>query len=225
MTAAPVVSLFHACAGQTLQLLPERAIWWEGGAALIVADVHIGKGAAFRALGQPVPTGTTLASLLRLEALLDRFQPSTLIVLGDFLHARVGVTSAVRAALDAWRSRHAALACVLIRGNHDSHAGDPPASLNFEVWDEPHLVGPFAMRHHPEPHDTHYVLAGHVHPACRLRGRGGDSLRLPCFDFGPKVGLLPAFGEFTGHATIGARRGHRQYVVAPGGLWAVPPPR
>lgn len=223
MTTTPGVSLFHDCAGETLQLLPERAIWWAGGSALILADVHIGKGAAFRALGQPVPTGTTLGSLARLEALLHRCQPRTLIVLGDFLHARAGVTPAVRQALEDWRSRHAALECVLIRGNHDSHAGDPPASLDFEIWDEPHLVGPFAMRHHPEPHDTHYVLAGHIHPACRLRGRGGDSLRLPCFDFGPKVGLLPAFGEFTGHATIDARRGHRQYVVAPGGVWAVPP--
>jgi DNA ligase-associated metallophosphoesterase len=223
MKTVPGVSLFHACAGEALQLLPERAIWWAGAETLILADVHIGKGAAFRALGQPVPTGTTLGSLARLETLLERFHPRTLIVLGDFLHARAGVTPAVRLALDDWRSRHGALACVLIRGNHDSHAGDPPPSLHFEIRDEPHRIGPFAMCHHPQSHDTHYVLAGHVHPACRLRGRGGDSLRLPCFDFGPEVGLLPAFGEFTGHATIDARRGHRQYVVAPGGVWAVPP--
>src|SRR5690606_19738057 len=118
-----------------------------------------------------------------------------------------GVTPAVLAALHAWRARHAAVTCVLIRGNHDSHAGDPPASLDFQISDEPHLVGPFAMRHHPAAHETHYVLAGHIHPACRLRGRGGDSLRLPCFDFGPRIAVLPAFGEFTGNATLDYRRG------------------
>nr|MBF0682432.1 ligase-associated DNA damage response endonuclease PdeM [Pseudomonas sp.] len=223
MTPAPT-PLAHVCAGEKLYLLPERAIWWEAARALIVADVHIGKGAAFRALGQPVPTGTTLASLARLEGLLDRFHARSLVVLGDFLHARAGVTPAVLAALHAWRLRHAGLECVLIRGNHDSHAGDPPASLAFQIRDEPDLVGPFAMQHHPAVHDTHYVLAGHIHPACRLRGRGGDSLRLPCFDFGPRVGVLPAFGEFTGHVTVAPKSGHRQFVTAPGGVWALPPP-
>jgi hypothetical protein len=35
-------------------------------------------------------------------------------------------------------------------------------------------------------------------PALVVSGRGPDRLRLPCFHFGPAVGVLPAFGDFTG---------------------------
>ena len=38
----------------------------------------------------------------------------------------------------------------LVRGNHDSHAGDPPASLAIEMVDEPLGIGPFAACHHPQ---------------------------------------------------------------------------
>jgi uncharacterized protein len=36
----------------------------------------------------------------------------------------------------------------------------------------------------------------------RLRGRGKQSLKLPCFWFQGRVGVLPAFSSFTGGATI-----------------------
>jgi metallophosphoesterase superfamily enzyme len=52
-----------------------------------------------------------------------------------------------------------------------------------------------------------YVLAGHLHPGVVLGGRAHDRLRLPCFHFGPRSGVLPAFGEFTGmHVVPAARR-------------------
>ena len=38
-----------------LTLLPERAVWREASRTLFVADVHIGKAAAFRAAGLPRP--------------------------------------------------------------------------------------------------------------------------------------------------------------------------
>ena len=42
------------------------------------------------------------------------------------------------------------------------------------------------------------MLGGHLHPACRIHGRGRDSLRLPCFVSDGRQVILPAFGEFTG---------------------------
>ena len=54
--------------GQTLMLLPERAMFWRERQALLVADAHWGKAAAFRARGVPVPRGTTLEGLRRLTA-------------------------------------------------------------------------------------------------------------------------------------------------------------
>jgi metallophosphoesterase superfamily enzyme len=65
------------------------------------------------------------------------------------------------------------------------------------------------------------VLAGHVHPAVRVGGRGRDRLRLPCFWFGPRVGVLPAFGAFTGTHTITPAPGDRVFAVADDRVLAV----
>ena len=45
-------------AGEAVRLLPERAIYWERERALVVADLHWGKAATFRAAGVPLPPGT-----------------------------------------------------------------------------------------------------------------------------------------------------------------------
>jgi metallophosphoesterase superfamily enzyme len=117
-----------------------------------------------------------------------------------------------------------------VRGNHDSHAGDPPAALNIDIVDEPWLLGPFACCHHPQTHPTHFVLAGHVHPACSLYGRGRDRLRLPCFVQEPPgqqdqgQAILPAFGEFTGGFAVHAAPGRRRYAVGADAVWALPTP-
>ena len=136
--------------GETIWLLPERALYWPAGRVLFVADLHLGKAATYRALGQPVPAGTTRENLERLSRLLRHYQPSQLVFLGDFLHAAEARTPSVLAGLAAWRREFAALDCVLVRGNHDSRAGDPPATLGIRVVNEPFAVGPFAACHHPQ---------------------------------------------------------------------------
>ncbi|WP_369990084.1 ligase-associated DNA damage response endonuclease PdeM [Pseudomonas xanthosomatis] len=206
-------------AGESLLLLADRAVYWPRRRALLVADLHIGKAASYRAQHQPVPHGTTQVTLARLDALLAAHACSTLIVLGDFLHARSARAPGTLAALQAWRERHSALHIVLVRGNHDRHAGDPPAQLGIRVYEEPWLLEPFALCHEPEPHAIHPVLAGHVHPAYVLRGRGRQRLRMPCFVFGPQVALLPAFGEFTGGWNVLPEADSRLYLAGAGQIW------
>ncbi|MCE1116547.1 MULTISPECIES: ligase-associated DNA damage response endonuclease PdeM [Pseudomonas] len=205
--------------GESLWLLADKAIYWPARQALLVADLHIGKAASYRALHQPVPRGTTAATLARLDTLLARYACSTLIVLGDFLHARSARAPATLARLQAWRDRHSALQIVLLRGNHDRHAGDPPAALGIEVQDEPWLLAPFALQHEPRAHPTHPVLAGHVHPVFILRGRARQRLRLPCFVFDPQVAVLPAFGEFTGGWPVRPTAGTRVFLAGAERVW------
>jgi len=210
-------------AGEAVELLPERALWWPAHGLLFVADLHIGKAATYRALGQPVPGGTTQENLARLDALIARHAPAGIVFLGDFLHAAQARTPQVLAALDAWRARHAALALTLVRGNHDDRAGDPPASLDIEVVDEPHRIGPFACCHHPQTRPGLFVLAGHVHPVCSLNGPGRDRLRLPCFVQDGDQAILPAFGEFTGGWHVPPGGGRRFHAVGGDAVWRLPP--
>ena len=208
-----------ACAGEVVWLLPEHALWWPAQRVLFVADLHLGKAATYRALGQPVPSGTTHENLARLSQLLQHYQPAQLVFLGDFLHAAQARTASVLGQLAAWRQRFAALDCTLVRGNHDSRAGDPPAALNIRVVNEPHLMGPFAACHHPQLHASHAVLAGHLHPAVQLQGPARDRLRLPCFSVKARQTILPAFGEFTGGYTVVPQPGVALYAVGGQKVW------
>ena len=108
--------------GESLLLLPERALFWERTGTLIAADVHLGKAASFRAAAIPLPGGTTTATLLRLSTALAHTGARRLLLLGDFFHAKSGRASRTLAAIADWRSRHADLEIVLIRGNHDRGA-------------------------------------------------------------------------------------------------------
>ena len=209
-------------AGHTVWLLPEHALWWPDGRVLFIADLHLGKAATYRALGQPVPSGTTLENLRRLSELIAQYQPGRLVFLGDFLHARQARTASVLDQLQAWRTSHSTLNCTLVRGNHDSRAGDPPPGLNIQVVDEPYLVGPFAACHHPQQHASHAVLAGHQHPAVQLQGPARDRLRLPCFVFDPRSAILPAFGEFTGGFTVEPKPGVQLYAAGGQSVWRLP---
>lgn len=203
-------------AGEMLELCAERAAYWARRRTLLVADPHFGKAASFRALGVFVPRGTTSEALQRLDTLLARVRPVRIVFLGDFLHAREGRTDETFDALAAWRASHPAMAMQIVRGNHDRRAGDPPSSVGIECVDGPLRDGPFALAHHPVREPDAYVLAGHLHPCAVLAGRARQRERLPCFWFGREVGVLPAFGDFTGCAEIEAEVDDRVWVVAGG---------
>jgi len=200
--------------GRPLVLLPEKAAFIASSRTLLVADAHIGKAVSFRALGVPVPRGTTSETLEKATALVARWRARRVVFLGDFLHSARSHALATVAAVTAWREAHASLEIVLVRGNHDDRAGDPPPHLRIEVVDEPFLTDGYALCHHPRPRAGHYVLAGHLHPCVSLGGRAFDHLRLPCFWFGDAVGVLPAFGAFTGMHPIRAAAGERVFPIA-----------
>jgi DNA ligase-associated metallophosphoesterase len=209
-----------------VHLLPERALWWPGGGVLFVADVHLGKAASFRALGQPVPGGSTHENLQRLDALIAQWAPRQLVFLGDFLHGPVARRPATMRAVQAWRERHLALPMTLVRGNHDRNAGDPPPALRMHVVADPHPVGPFACCHEPRRVQGQFVLAGHLHPVCRIHGAGRDHLRLRCFVVDDDhAAVLPAFGEFTGGWPVDPAPGRRLYGIGDGRVWALPQAR
>ncbi|HKX95619.1 MAG TPA: ligase-associated DNA damage response endonuclease PdeM [Methylibium sp.] len=207
-----------ALAGERLRLLAERAVFLPDHSTLLVADAHVGKAVSFRRLGVPVPSGTTSDTLERVSAIVRRHAAARVVFLGDFLHSARSHAPSTLGALARWRAAWPALALTLVRGNHDERAGDPPPALGVEVVDEPLRLGALALCHHPRPVAGAYVLAGHWHPCVRVGGRARDSLRLPCYWLGDEathpVGVLPAFGGFTGMHPIERRPGDRVWAVA-----------
>lgn len=205
-------------AGEKLHLLPEKAMYWPRENTLFVADAHFGKAAAFRAAGIPLPPGSTTAALARLSECMEKTNADRLVFLGDFLHSKDARAKETVERFAAWRALHSGRDMWLVRGNHDAHAGDPPAEWNIHCVDEGETLGPFCLSHHPAPDLRGYVLAGHIHPSVSLHGPASDSLRLPCFWFGAYVCVLPAFGEFTGTFSVKPAAGDRVFVMVDGAV-------
>lgn len=215
MTGPNEISL--EVAGQKLLLLPERAAFWVEQETLLLADAHWGKAATFRTAGVPVPRGTTSDALLRLDAIIERLPVRRVLFLGDLLHAREGRAARTLNRIREWRGDYPDLELILVRGNHDRRAGDPPDDLGIRCVDEPFLgESAFAFNHYPNPVETRYAIGGHIHPAVKLRGKGRQRARLPCFWFQPRIAVLPAFGDFTGAALIDSGTDDRVFVVAAG---------
>ena len=178
-----------------------------------MADAHFGKAHTFRRHGLAVPAPAEAAMVQRLDSLLKATGAQELVFLGDLLHGPWSQEPQALTALQGWRARHPSLELHLVRGNHDRHAGDPPAALDIQVHAGPLRRGPWALVHEPEEVAGAYALAGHVHPGVRLRERGGLSLRLPCFRMTPRFGVLPAFGAFTGLHVQAPMGDDRVYAV------------
>ena len=207
---------------EAVELHAMRALYWPRERKLFVADVHLGKAAAFRAGGIPLPRGATATDLGRLSALIASTGAATLIVLGDFLHAASGRVDALDRAFCAWRAQHAGIDMILVRGNHDTRAGDPPPAWGVDVVSEPHPWPPFLGCHHPARPASGYALCGHLHPGVTISGAAQPSVRLPCFVLGPRRAILPAFGRLTGLWMVEPEAGDRVVAVAGTRLFALP---
>ena len=234
--------------GEALRLRPDGALWWPGGGTLFAADLHLGKGTAFRARGIPVPTGDTRSDLARLDRAVEESGAARVVLLGDLFHAPESRDARVERGLARWRAGRPALEVTLVRGNHAHRAGDPDPALGMEVVEAPAQLGPFELRHIPpraeergkagshqapeagadsgssparsraRPPGAPPVLAGHLHPVVRLHGPARDRARLPCFWVRPRTLVLPAFGSFTGGWSVPVARGDRIFVPVEGAV-------
>ena len=180
--------------GQHLSLDVRRALWWEEEELLAVADMHLGKAAAFHDAGLLLPPYETMATLARLQKLIEDYQPRTLLSVGDAFHRKQA-----DALLDA-EERHLLESLmarvpnwIWIIGNHDPL---PPklGGLTLPIFAHHGLT--FAHEVGDAP-DAAYRLCGHYHPKARLHSDGGR-WRKHCFAWNENGLFMPAFGSLAG---------------------------
>ena len=181
--------------GNPLELLAAKAVWDPQGQVLFVADLHLGKAETFQVHGIPLPSDGDAATLNGLLDLAHQLLPQQVVVLGDLIHSRLGLTAELRSKLAALPEL---LGCPLrlVGGNHER--GSWIEGLAAEPAQR---AGPLWLSHEPctAPEPNLLTVCGHVHPVALL-GQGADRLRLPCFalDRRQRQLLLPAFGDLTG---------------------------
>lgn len=186
--------------GIEMDLLCERAVVCER--SLFVADLHLGKSQSLRSFGAPVPGGDAEEQLLRLGKLIAETRAERVIVLGDFLHAGVGLTDGLVEMVSNWR-RGLPIPCCVVRGNHDRAIDEVAAAWNIDLADPGAVFCGLEAVHDPcDASRTRAWIGGHVHPAVRIGGVA-NALKLPCFHIVAGHGLLlPAFSLFTGGACV-----------------------
>lgn len=198
---------------QTFELLPERALYWQQQNALIISDLHIGKGMHFRKAGIPIPNAVFDTDLEKLNHLITLKNPSSVIIVGDMFHSDYNNEIAV---FDIWRAQYPGVSFKLVKGNHDILPRNKYKDLGIEFYDTLEIDEISFCHDCPEHFGDKYYLTGHIHPGVRISGLGRQSLRLPCFYFNHQYAILPAFGRFTGLATVNPQDGDDVFVIAEG---------
>jgi DNA ligase-associated metallophosphoesterase len=193
-------------------LTTDRTMFWEEEKALIVSDLHFGKTGHFRKSGIAIPPSVYREDLQRLVVQIQYFQPRELIIVGDMFHSHANKELEL---FLKWRSDLAGIHIRLVRGNHDilkdewyQQAGIDLSSQTLSRKDF-HFVHDISDQLKQRngfikniSEERSYFFSGHIHPGIRLNGIGKQSLCFPCFYFGKKYAVLPAFSRFTGVAMI-----------------------
>ncbi len=186
--------------GHSLQLLPDRAVFWPRQKALLLADAHLGKDQVFRGAGVAVPAGVLATDLARIDALLTNTGAERLIVLGDWVHAPPQGGDDWPAQISAWRASHPHLAIDLVLGNHDRALDAWLAGWNIRAHSVALDLDGLCLVHEWTDAGGLPGLSGHLHPGAVIRHRR-ERVRLPAFLLGDEHLVLPAFGRFTGLMT------------------------
>ena len=183
-------------AGHSFLPVAAGALYWESEDTLIVADLHLEKGAAFAARGMMLPPYDTRSTLQRLAACLNRFSPRRVVALGDSFHRSelAGRLSAddreELAALQQGRDWY------WILGNHDP---DLPESIGGFVC-RSLMIGGITLCHQPSLSRAPEI-AGHLHPVARI-ARRGEGIRRKCFATDGHRLVMPAFGAYAGGLNV-----------------------
>jgi len=197
VTAAPLTSGRGEVAAMLgrLAVVPDHsgALWLPEERMLVVADLHLEKGSAYAARGVFLPPYDTAATLAGLAAAVMRRRPARIVALGDSFHDRTGaerLDPSARAALaELQRGRD----WLWITGNHDPAIG---GGLSGERADALLLAG-VTLRHEPSPRPSGPEIAGHLHPAAKVRLRG-RAIRRRAFALSAERCILPALGAYAG---------------------------
>ncbi|WP_306228185.1 ligase-associated DNA damage response endonuclease PdeM [Bosea beijingensis] len=178
-----------------LALVPDLsgALWLPEERTLVVADLHLEKGSAYAARGVMLPPYDSSATIAALATTIRRHQPARVIALGDSFHDRDAenrLAPEMRAALAALQQ---GLDWLWITGNHDpaiSHAmgGESAAEI---------VLAGVTLRHEPTTSGGGHEIAGHLHPAAKVRMRG-RAIRRRCFALSAQRCVMPAMGAYAG---------------------------
>lgn len=184
-------------AGRTFVADPSGALWCAAGRMLVVSDLHLEKSSSFARRGMPLPPYDTAQTLQTLAEVAQRFQPRTIVSLGDSFHDRSGPARLSPADVATLERLQVGRDWIWIAGNHDPRFEQAlPGQFLSELVD-----GAIRFVHEPTSGPVSGEVAGHLHPSAVIAVRGGRVRRKVFVSCETRL-IMPAFGSLTGGLDI-----------------------
>ena len=190
---APTLRSHLKIAGHTLKPLVAGAVYWEAEDTLLVADLHLEKGAAYAARGMLLPPYDTRSTLSRLDKIIAAVDPGRVVALGDSFHRSECADNLVEDDFALLKELQKGRDWYWICGNHDPHLRD---SIGGTVCATLTMAG-VTLRHEPSGDAKSPEIVGHLHPVARI-SRRGTVVRRRCFATDGHRLVMPAFGAYAG---------------------------
>jgi DNA ligase-associated metallophosphoesterase len=182
-----------------LEAVPHHsgALYLPSERALLLSDLHLEKASSYAARGVFLPPYDTRATLGSVAVAIAAFEPRQVISMGDSFHDRTGPLRLEPDDAATLRRLQGGRAWLWLTGNHDP---DAPSGLDGEVADTIALGG-VMLRHEPSHRGAEPEIAGHLHPAARIRLRG-RGVRRRCFISDGNRLVMPAMGSYAGGLNV-----------------------
>ena len=185
-----------AICGRPLVADNSGALYWPGQRALLVADLALGSSHNGALNGTSSADGGSMRqTLTRLAEVMDRYEPATVMVLGDGLPTGVGAAGMAAEDLEILRILQEDRTWIWITGG--AHV---PPLLGGRTCAELDMAG-ITLRPRPTPGWATHEIAASLRPAAHLL-MYGYSLRRACFVGNRQRLVMPAFGAFAGGVNV-----------------------
>jgi uncharacterized protein len=196
-------------AQQEIYLLPQKAIFFPATKQLVLSDVHLGKTTHFRKQGLAIPLEAQFEDLLILESLIETWEPSVILILGDLFHSDF---NSEWYNFEFFLKKFLHVQFLLVKGNHDIIDFKESTILNFSTTTLLEDAN-FTYQHFPAKDNKKINFCGHTHPTVQIKLRGKQYYHLPCFFIENNNFTLPAFGKLTGGFVIKKTKKNNIYVI------------
>lgn len=182
----------------SLSLDPAGCLYWHEEKLLVVSDLHLEKGSSFAAKRNLfLPPYDTQATLEKLAMRIAYWQPKTILSLGDSFHDDDAATRLPNSYKQHLTQLMQGRDWIWVSGNHDP---SPPRDLGGQFC-EALQIGNLNFCHEPKTDFTIGEIAGHLHPAAKIKQRG-KNIRRRCFIADGARMIMPAFGSLTGGLNV-----------------------
>lgn len=173
-----------------------HCIWYEPKRTVLLSDLHLGYEACLTDQGVSIPRYQKEEILDRLSTILNRFDPESMVVIGDFKHEfgknRDQEFRDVYEVMDLLNSK---VNLAVVRGNHDNFLKTITNNIGIPLYEWELKMDDIVLSHgHKKVEHEDLLIMGHEHPSLKIRDEVGAVLKRPCFLYDEKerVMILPA---------------------------------